>query len=88
MEKLGKILFWTIIISGIIIAVGTSIETVEKHYIYANGTYEETEFSFSVFLTAILQTALYAFIEYCSYHVFKRFIYYTLESAFGGTWNR
>mgnify|MGYP001029837956 CR=1 FL=1 len=67
LEKLGKILFWTIIISGIIIALGTSIETVEKSY--GTYTYERTEFSFSVFLTAILQTALYAFIEYCSYHV-------------------
>lgn len=70
LEKLGKILFWIIIISGIVFAIATSIVTKEV----VKGTYyqytdTETTFSFDVFLMSIVQTALYAFIEYCSYHV-------------------
>ena len=70
LEKLGKILFWIIIIFGFVIALSTSTVTteVEKGYYY---TYTDTEttFSFEVFLTSVVQTALYAFIEYCAYHV-------------------
>ncbi len=70
LEKLGKILFWIIIISGFVIALSTSIVTTEV----VKGTYyqytdTETSFSFGVFLTSVVQTALYAFIEYCAYHV-------------------
>ena len=70
LEKLGKILFWIIIISGFVIALSTSIVTTEVvEGVYYPYTDTETTFSFGVFLTSVVQTALYAFIEYCAYHV-------------------
>ena len=70
LEKLGKILFWIIIISGIVVALSTSITTAEVvKGIYYTYTTTETTFEFGIFFTAIVQTGVYAFIEYCAYHV-------------------
>ena len=69
LENLGELLFCIIILSGIIIAISTSIITTEVEYgSYYKYSYTETTFSFGVFIAAIAQTALYAFIEYCVYH--------------------
>ncbi len=69
-EKIGKILFWFIVISGIAIAIYTSISTVEvtkgTYYTY---TKTETKFDVELFITALLDTARYALIEYFAYHV-------------------
>lgn len=70
LETLGKVLFWILIISGVILALTSSITTVEEtHGVYYTYTTEETEFDFNIFVNAILSTALYAFIEYCTYHI-------------------
>ena len=70
LETLGKILFWILIVVGVAFALVESIQTIEV----VKGTYYQytetkTTFNFELFLTSIAQTALYAFIEYCSFHV-------------------
>lgn len=69
LEKFGKILFWFIIVGGIITAFATSFstETVTKgtYYTYTD---TETEFNIALFITSLLRTALYAILEYCAYH--------------------
>lgn len=74
LEKLGSILFWLIIIFGIITAIEASFTvTVEEvtHGTYYTWTETETTttFEWEVLLVSIVETALYAFIEYCVYHV-------------------
>ena len=67
MEKLGKILFISLIICGIILSITTSISTVQiEKGIY---TTTETNFSFQTFISILITYAFYAFIEYCAYHV-------------------
>lgn len=67
LEKLGKILFYLVIVSGIIVTLTASITFVEVEYY--SWTETETHFSFEAFLIGIFDTALYAFIEYCAYNV-------------------
>ena len=69
MERWGKILFWIIIISGIILSLISAIQINEvTKGIYYTYTDTKTSFSFVLFITSLLDTALYAFIEYCTYH--------------------
>ncbi len=70
LEKFGKILLWVIIIFGTIIAVSSSISTEEvtKGYYYTY-TEEETSFDFALFIVTLTKTVIYAFVEYCIYHV-------------------
>lgn len=69
-EDWGKILFWIIVIAGIINSITTSIVSTEEirgtFYTY---TETKTEFSFEIFLTSLLSTGFYAFLEYCLYHI-------------------
>lgn len=74
LEKLGSVLFWLIIISGIITAIASSFTvSVEEvtHGTYYTWTETETttNFDWDIFVVSIVETALYAFIEYCVYHV-------------------
>lgn len=70
LEKWGKILFWIIIISGIILSITSAIQISKvTKGIYYTYTDTETSFSFVIFITSLLDTALYALIEYCTYHV-------------------
>ncbi|MBQ6997585.1 MAG: hypothetical protein IJN60_04335 [Oscillospiraceae bacterium] len=70
LEKWGKILFWFLIIYGVLTAITTSIITEEVvHGTYYQWTETETTFNFVIFLTSIAETVLYAFLEYCAYHV-------------------
>ncbi len=66
LERFGKILFWVIIIFGTIYSVLTSFQEVEKGIYY---TYTDTEFNFILFLTSLWRIAIYAALEYCSYHL-------------------
>lgn len=70
LEKYGFILFWVILVCGIASAVVSSI-SVEEITIGTRYTYTKTEttFLYAKFLTQIISTVLYAFIEYCAYHV-------------------
>lgn len=74
LEKWGKILFWVLIVGGLILSISTSI--VEKEVVVREATYwgeAETElrktFDFEIFIPLLLETALYAFLEYCAYHI-------------------
>jgi len=74
LEKWGKILFWVLIVGGLILSISTSI--VEKEVVVEEATYwseAETElrktFDFEIFIPLLLETALYAFLEYCAYHI-------------------
>lgn len=74
LETCGKILFWILIIGGLIFSISTSI--VEKEVIVEEATFwreAETElretFDFEIFIPLLFETALYSFIEYCAYHV-------------------
>ena len=71
LETFGKILFWILIGAGVILALVESIQTEEVNIgsTYYPITKTITTFDFELFLTSIGQTALYAFIEYCSFHV-------------------
>lgn len=66
LETLGMALFVFLLVYGIYAAVqGATVEVVK-------GTYYqrvETEFDFMAFLVGLINWALYAFIEYCLYHV-------------------
>lgn len=70
LEKWGKGLFCFLIISGLIIAIASSITVKEvvkgTYYVY---TETETSFDVAIFITSLIQTATYAFLEYCTYHV-------------------
>ncbi len=79
LEKWGKILFWVLIIGGLILSISTSI--VEKEVVVEEATYwseAETEirktFDLEIFIPLLLETALYAFLEYCAYHIFALLI--------------
>ena len=74
LEKLGEILFWLLIIGGLIFSIGASI--VEKEVVVKEATYwreAETEikkvFNIEIFVPLLTEIALYAFIEYCTYHI-------------------
>lgn len=74
LENWGKILFWVLIVGGLILSISTSI--VEKEVVVREATYwseAETElrktFDFEIFIQLLLETALYAFLEYCAYHI-------------------
>ena len=64
-QKFGLFIFWFIIISGVIISITSAIvvETVTKGTYY---TYTDTQttFNFILFITSLLETALYAILEY------------------------
>ncbi len=64
LETLGMILFVAIIVIGVITAVISSFEVVNS-YSYKS----EYEFNWGMFFLKLIDCALYAFIEYCAYHV-------------------
>lgn len=70
-ERLGKILFWGLIIFGVVFAIISSVTTEEvmRGGAYYSWTETDTTFNFGLFITSLLQFSVYAFIEYCSYHV-------------------
>ena len=67
LENLGKILFWIIIVFGVIFSVVSSFREVDVEGILYD--YTDTEFDFEMLCELLVQTAVYAFIEYCAYHV-------------------
>lgn len=74
LEKWGKILFWILFIGGLIFSISSSI--VEKEVVVREATYwsdakteVRTTFDFELFIPLLLDTALYAFLEYCAYHI-------------------
>lgn len=74
LEKWGKILFWILIIGGFIMAIWGSFG--EKEVIVREASFyreAETEirktFDFNIFVSLLFDTALYAFLEYCAYHL-------------------
>ena len=70
LEKLGKILFWILIVRGLYNAIDSAITTTEvTHGTFYPYTETETTFDFMVFLTSAIATGIYAFLEYCGYHV-------------------
>lgn len=73
-EKWGKILFWVLLIGGLVLSISGSI--VEKQVVVKEATrWSEAEkeirttFDFERFIPLLLDTILYAFLEYCVYHV-------------------
>ena len=80
LETLGKVLMTLLIIAGVILAFTSSyvekevpVEDESSYSYYYDDYEEETEikkvFDAEMFFTVIADTALYAFIVYCSYHV-------------------
>ena len=69
-EVWGKILFWVIIIFGVIIAITSSLSSEEvtkgTYYIYTD---IETTFDIDLFLATVFETGIYALIEYLLYHI-------------------
>lgn len=65
-ETLGKILFWILIIDGLILSIlsGYAGIGIEK-YLMPN----DNEFNFNIFLMSFLEYGLYAYLEFCSYHI-------------------
>lgn len=70
LETLGIILFIILIIIGIIASIIAGFEVVDISY----GGKPKYEFNFGMFFVTLLDYALYAFIEYCAYHVFALLI--------------
>lgn len=69
-EGWGKFLLWFIVVSGLIIALLSSITVREiSKGVYFTYTDRETSFDFMIFITMMLSTITYAFIEYCVYHI-------------------
>lgn len=65
LETLGVVLFVFLLGYGIYAAVqGAMVEVVPYQWVGS-----ETEFDFMVFLVGLIDWAIYAFIEYCLYHV-------------------
>ncbi len=70
LENWGKFLFWFIVVSGLIMSITSSITVREiTKGMYYTYTDTETSFDFALFITSLVSTAIYAFIEYCVYHV-------------------
>lgn len=69
LDYLGQFLFVLIIVAGIILAITSSIAVNTTVVGPADDTITETSFDFVIFITSLITTAIYAFIEYCVYHV-------------------
>lgn len=65
LETLGMVLFVILIIIGIITSIISGFEVVDISY---SGK-PKYEFNFGEFFINLMSSALYAFIEYCAYHV-------------------
>lgn len=65
LETLGKILFVAIIVIGVITAITSSFYEVPTKY----GFGTNTAFDLGGFILKLIDCALYAFIEYCAYHI-------------------
>ena len=76
LEKWGKILFWVLIIGGLFLSINSSI--IEEEIIVSSWVGETTEiretFSFEIFIPLFLNSILYAFIEYWTYHIITMLI--------------
>lgn len=65
LETLGMVLFVFLLVYGIYAAVqGAMVGVVHYQWVGL-----KTEFDFMVFLVGLIDWAIYAFIEYCLYHV-------------------
>lgn len=64
LETLGKALFWILLVVGVIasFAVSTDFEELMRYGL-------EDAFNGSMLFESLFQTALYAFLEYCAYHI-------------------
>lgn len=62
-EKLGRIFFFILIIAGPVISA--VIGAYDEEY----GEFDWDDFNFGAYFLTLLSYALYAFIEYCVYHV-------------------
>lgn len=70
-ESLGKILFIALIIIGLIVSIAASGTFAEvKRY-----TKTETSSGFLVFVETAIPYAIYAFVEFCVYHVLALALY-------------
>lgn len=67
LEILGMVLFVLLLVYGVYAAVQAA--TVEEIKGGAYYTWVETKFDFAVFVVEMIDWALYAFVEYCLYHV-------------------
>lgn len=89
-ENYGKILFWILVVGGIIISIATAAYTAkaqtapaekyksfyedydddddyDDYSLYAPNN--ENSFNTPIFFQSIIQWGIYAFLEYCTYHV-------------------
>ena len=62
LKKIGLVLFWILIACGIIVSIVSSLVLAESYR-------DEISFNLTVFLTTIITYALYAFLEFCFYHI-------------------
>lgn len=65
LETLGKILFVVIIVIGVVSAIFSSFQVVPNDYGYRS----HVDFLWGEFFLGLVYTALYAFIEFCAYHI-------------------
>lgn len=69
LERLGKILFFVLVVVGFIASFMDASHAMQTNDYY-NGGYENDSTAWIVtFITSVFSWALYAFIEYCVYHV-------------------
>lgn len=61
LERWGKFLFWILIVIGVISTIFDTIDARDRGI--------DEELFVGVILTSAMSWALYAFIEYCAYHV-------------------
>ena len=66
LEKWGQILFWLIILGGIVMMI---VNKELYNEVITSRYDKETVFNWGALLNDILNIALYAFLEYCVYHV-------------------
>ena len=65
-ETFGKIIFVLLIIAGLIISIAISVTKKEATYSWQS---DKTVFEYKTFFQSLLRYAIYAFVEYITYHV-------------------
>lgn len=69
LETFGKILLFIIIFGGILLSFASSTKSVYHEASYVTEAYYSDDFSPALFFTNLFTYLIYAFVEYCVYHV-------------------
>lgn len=72
LETLGAVLLVALAVIGIGMSIQASF--VDEVASFSSYTYTETVFHADILFTSLITWALYAFLEYCAYHILALFI--------------